>query len=117
MGASAEWPQHHTLIPSDKVVGTPVRRPDGEKLGTIDRMMIDKTTGQVAYVVLSHGGLLGMGEKHCPVPWSELRYNRQLHAYELDRSIEELDRAGSEENFDWGDRPPELHAFQKAPYV
>jgi hypothetical protein len=39
----------NSLIASDRVEGTPVRRSDGEKLGTIERLMIDKTSGKVAY--------------------------------------------------------------------
>jgi len=68
----------HTLIASDRVEGTPVRRSDGEKIGTIERLMIDKLSGNVAYAVLSFGGFLGMGQKHTPVPWARLTYDRAL---------------------------------------
>ena len=34
------------LIASDKVEGTPVCRSDGEKLGTIKRVMIDKSAAR-----------------------------------------------------------------------
>jgi hypothetical protein len=60
--------QSHSLIASDRVEGTPVRRTGGEKIGTIERLMIDKLTGNVAYAVLSFGGFLGMGQKHAPIP-------------------------------------------------
>jgi hypothetical protein len=39
----------HTLVASDRVEGTPVRRANGEKIGTIQRLMIDKLSGSVAY--------------------------------------------------------------------
>jgi hypothetical protein len=58
--------QKHSLIASDRVEGTPVRRTGGEKIGTIERLMIDKISGNVAYAVLSFGGFLGMGQKHFP---------------------------------------------------
>src|SRR5258707_13475138 len=48
------------LIASDKVEGTPVRRSNGDKLGTIQRVMIDKRTGKVAYAVMTFGGFLGI---------------------------------------------------------
>jgi hypothetical protein len=38
------------LIGSDKVEGTPVCRPDGERF---ERIMIDKLSGKVAYAVMS----------------------------------------------------------------
>ena len=49
------------LIGSDKVEGTPVRRPDGERVGQIERIMIDKLSGKVAYAVMSFGGFFRHG--------------------------------------------------------
>jgi PRC-barrel domain len=53
----------HNLIASDRVEGTPVCRPTGEQIGVIQRLMIDKLSGQIAYAVLSFGGFLGFGQK------------------------------------------------------
>ena len=36
----------HSLIASDKVEGTPVYRSNGEKVGTVERLMIDKLTAR-----------------------------------------------------------------------
>ena len=85
--------QSHSLIASDRVEGTPVRRSDGGKIGTIERLMIDKLSGNVAYAVLSFGGFLGVGQKHLPIPWARLTYDRVLGAYHLDLTEEELKRA------------------------
>src|SRR3989440_12649257 len=103
--------QSHNLIASDRVEGTPVRRSSGEKIGTIERLMIDKLSGNVAYAVLSFGGFLGMGQKHAPIPWARLSYDRALGAYHLDLSDEELKQAptvAAGEEFDWGDRSREV---------
>ena len=81
--------QSHNLIASDRVEGTPVRRSDGEKIGTIERLMIDKISGNVAYAVLSFGGFLGLGQKHAPIPWAKLSYDPTLAAYHLDRPLYE----------------------------
>src|SRR5712691_7733791 len=85
----------HSLIASDRVEGTPVRHADGSKIGTIERLMIDKLSGNVAYAVLSVGGFLGMGQKHLPIPWARLHYDRALGAYQLELTDEELKRAPS----------------------
>jgi hypothetical protein len=101
----------HTLIASDRVEGTPVRRPSGEKIGSIQRLMIDKVSGNVAYAVLCFGGFLGVGRKHLPIPWARLKYDLAQEAYQLDISDEELARAPdyeADETFDWGDRSNEL---------
>ena len=74
----------HNLIASDRVEGTSVCRPTGEKIGEIQRLMIDKVSGKVAYAILSFGGFLGFAQKHFPVPWSSLKYNLQSSAYELE---------------------------------
>jgi hypothetical protein len=83
----------HSLIASDKVEGTNVRRPNGDKIGEIERLMIDKVSGKVAYAVMSFGGFLGMGEDYYPLPWEKLRYNTSLQAYELDLSDEQFKNA------------------------
>jgi len=112
--------QSHSLIASDRVEGTPVRRTGGEKIGTIERLMVDKLTGNVAYAVLSFGGFLGMGQKHAPIPWARLTYDRMLGAYRLDLSDEDLRQAPSVaagEEFDWGDRSREveIHNYYRVP--
>ena len=97
----------HRLIASDRVERTVVRRSDGTKVGTIERLMIDKVSGKVAYAVLSFGGFLGVGVKHIPVPWDRMKYGVSLDAYEINLSDEELSRALSfeaDKAFDWGYR-------------
>jgi hypothetical protein len=63
------------LIGSDKVEGTAVYDARGEKIGSIERVMIDKRSGQVAYAVLSFGGFLGIGSDYYPIPWASLKYS------------------------------------------
>ena len=53
-----------SLIASDKVEGTNVYRSNGESVGEIERVMIDKRDGKVAYAVMSFGGFLGIGEDY-----------------------------------------------------
>ena len=60
----------HQLIASDRVEGTAVRRPNGDMIGHIERLMIDKITGKVSYAILSFGGFLGMGTNLLPLPWA-----------------------------------------------
>ena len=62
----------HQLIASGRVEGTAVRRPNGESLGHLERLMIDKISGRVSYAILSFGGFLGMGTSLLPLPWARL---------------------------------------------
>ncbi|MGH6919565.1 MAG: PRC-barrel domain-containing protein, partial [Geminicoccaceae bacterium] len=57
------------LIAADKVKGTSVYNPQGEKLGSIYGLMIDKLSGRVIYAVMSFGGFLGIGDRYHPLPW------------------------------------------------
>jgi hypothetical protein len=110
------------LIGSDKVEGTAVYRPNGDRVGTIERVMIDKTTGNVAYAVMSFGGFLGMGSDHYPIPWSLLTYNERLGGYEVDVTEQQLKKAPkfqAEESWDSADRAREdaLYSYYGAtPY-
>ncbi len=114
--ASTETTSSHALIASDRVEGTEVRRPDGEYLGRIERIMIDKLTGRSAYAVMSFGGFMGFGEEHYPIPWTKLNYNPSLDAYELAITEDELRNApkGAVET-DWRDREWEtrLHDYYR----
>ena len=69
------------VISSDRVEGTTVYNAAGDKLGTIDDLMIDKVSGQVRYAVMEFGGFLGMGTDRYPVPWSMLKYDTSQDGY------------------------------------
>ena len=90
---SAETRETTSLIGSDKVEGTAVYGADHEKIGSIERVMIDKISGKVAYAVLSFGGFLGMGEDYYPVPWATLKYDTKLGGYVLGLTRDELEQA------------------------
>ena len=69
------------LIGSDKVEGTAVYGSDERKIGSIERVMIDKQSGRVSYAVLGFGGFLGVGNDHYPLPWQSLKYDTELGGY------------------------------------
>ena len=111
-----------TLIGSDKVEGTPVYRSNGDKVGKIERVMIDKIGGKVAYAVMSFGGFLGIGHDHYPLPWSLLTYNPKLEGYEVNVTEQQLKGApkySKHETWDWNDRTRERKVYDYygvAPY-
>ncbi|MDP9891665.1 sporulation protein YlmC with PRC-barrel domain [Variovorax boronicumulans] len=69
------------VISSDRVEGTTVYNPAGDKLGSIDDLMIDKLSGQVRYAVLEFGGFLGIGTDRYPIPWNMLKYDTAQDGY------------------------------------
>jgi hypothetical protein len=96
-----------TLIGSDKVEGTPVYRPNGERVGTIQWVMIDKIGGHVAYAVMSFGGFMGIGEDYYPLPWRLLAYNPELGGYQVhigEAQLKGAPKYSSHESWDWADQ-------------
>ena len=55
-----------SLIGSDKVDGTPVYGADDRKIGSVQRVMIDKVIGKVAYAVNFIRWVLGDGRRLLP---------------------------------------------------
>ena len=106
-GTTLDRRETANLIGSDKVQGTPVYRSNGERVGTIDRVIIDKVSGKVAYAVMSFGGFMGIGEDYYPLPWSLLTYNERLDGYEVNVSEQQLKGApkySKHDTWDWSDR-------------
>jgi hypothetical protein len=108
----------HSLIGSDKVEGTAVYRSNGEKVGNIERVMIDKLSGKVAYAVMSFGGFMGIGEDYYPLPWSLLTYNPRLEGYEVNVSEQQLKGApkySTHETWDWNRRGQAIDDYYHVP--
>ncbi|MGK6356802.1 PRC-barrel domain-containing protein [Sphingomonas sp. DT-207] len=73
-GATLET-SDNPLILSSRVIKTPVFNREGTRLGHVDDLSIEKTSGRTIYAIMSFGGFLGIGEKFNPVPWSLLDYD------------------------------------------
>ena len=73
-------PENHDvpnrLISASKVEGTAVYNREGERLGTVEDVMLDKVSGKVAFAVMSFGGFLGIGEKKVALDLNEVRLMR-----------------------------------------
>ncbi|MGB6661927.1 MAG: PRC-barrel domain-containing protein [Xanthobacteraceae bacterium] len=96
-----------SLIGSDKVDGTAVYGADDKKIGSVQRVMIDKISGKIAYAVISFGGFLGMGEDYYPLPWANLKYDTRLSGYRVGVTEEHLKGApkfNRNTDWDWSDR-------------
>ena len=81
------------IISSDKVEGTAVYNSAGDKLGSIDDLVIDKRSGQVRYAALEFGGFLGMGTDRYPLPWAMLKYDTNLDGYVVPLTESQLEKA------------------------
>jgi hypothetical protein len=94
------------LIGSDKVEGTAVYGADEAKIGSIERVMIDKLSGKVSYAVLGFGGFLGIGNDHYPLPWASLKYDTNLGGYRTavtEDQLRDAPKYSSENEWSWSD--------------
>ena len=120
--ANANSESANSLIEASRVRGSAVFNRMGERLGSIDDIMIEKRSGKAAYAIMSFGGFLGIGEDYHPLPWSMLTYNPKLGGYVVDIDSTVLEgapayAAGATPR--WGDRTYEesLHRhYGAAPY-
>ena len=108
------------LISADKVEGTKVMNLAGEKLGSVEDIMIDKRSGKVAYAVMSFGGFLGMGEDYYPMPWASLKYDTNLGGYRVSVTEDQLKGApkyNRNTDWDWSDRARDrtVHDYYRTP--
>lgn len=81
------------LIASDRVEGTSVFGADREKIGSVNKLMIQKRGGEVTDAVISVGGFLGMGSQLHLLPWEKLSYDTDLDGYKLDVTEDQLKQA------------------------
>ena len=119
--SSLETRETTSLIASDKVEGTAVYGADQRKIGSLERVMIDKISGKVAYAVLSFGGFLGMGEDFYPMPWSTLKYDTNLGGYLVNLTKDQLDSApkfNESRGWNWNrENDRQVHDYYRArPY-
>jgi len=87
------------VLMAASLLGSQVISPRGQRLGTIEDIVIESTAGQVAYVVLAMGGLSQRQAKWLALPWQELQQSKGLGTFVLtvdDKVLEEtpgFDRA------------------------
>jgi sporulation protein YlmC with PRC-barrel domain len=84
---------HTAAIRAKKVIGTNVYDTTGEKLGSIDDIVLDKRSNNIMFAVCAFGGFLGMGEKYHAIPWGALNYDEGNNGYVVNFTADQL-RAG-----------------------
>ena len=84
---------HTSAIRAKKVIGTTVKSRAGQKLGEVEDVVLDKQSNSIMFAVVGFGGVLGMGEKFSPVPWSTLDFDPEFDAFVVPMSKDELQKA------------------------
>jgi sporulation protein YlmC with PRC-barrel domain len=84
---------HTSAILASRVKGTAVYDGSGDKIGTVEDVVLDKLSNRIMFAALGFGGVLGVGEKYYPVPWSLLDYDEDKGGYVVPLSKDRLENA------------------------
>lgn len=91
------------VLSSSSITGDKVANMQGENLGDIKDLMIDLSTGKVAYAVLDFGGFLGIGNKLFAVPFNALEVCPESRCFKLNVSREQLEKQDGFDQNNWPD--------------
>jgi sporulation protein YlmC with PRC-barrel domain len=89
------------LVPASSAIGTNVYGSDGEKIGDVNDIVISRTDGRIVYALVGRGGVLGVGEKVVPVPYSALGWDTNKKAFTLPISKERMKEAPTLDRGEW----------------
>jgi sporulation protein YlmC with PRC-barrel domain len=104
------------LMGADTLIGNEVYNHKDEHLGEIKEIMLDMSSGTVAYAVLSFGGFLGMGDKLFAVPWSALILDTKEKRFLLNVEKDRLKDAPGFDKDDWPNMKDEIWANKVRSY-
>jgi hypothetical protein len=88
---------------ASKLMGTPVKNLQDEKLGKVENILVDLPSGRLVAVIVSSGGFLGMGDELSAVPPTALRFTTDRDTLQLDASKEMLSSAPHFKANEWPD--------------
>lgn len=94
-------PGEQIALASD-LVGMGVVDQGGQEIGQVQDLILDRRSGDLQYLVVSAGGVLGIGEKWIPAPPSVLDYEGEVGRFVL---TVEADRLGQAPNVDLAQFP------------
>ena len=89
------------LIKGSTFIGADVENPQGQNLGDIKDIVIERASGRIAYAVVSFGGFLGLGEKLFAVPWGAFAQKGDKDTFVLAVDKERLKNAPGFDANNW----------------
>lgn len=109
-----------SVSPVGRLLGNNIVNQEGERLGSVEDVVIDAESGRIAYVVLASGGFLGLGETLFAIPWAAVRVDTSTEQVVLNVKQEALENAPGFDKGNWPDMADpqwvaEVHAHYNYP--
>jgi sporulation protein YlmC with PRC-barrel domain len=79
-------------VRADQIIGMTVYNAEGEKVGTVHDILLDKE-GKATGVVLSVGGVLGVGAKAVGLTWKEIDVKPEQQQVQISYTKDQLEAA------------------------
>jgi sporulation protein YlmC with PRC-barrel domain len=95
--------RNHNMYRGSKIIGADLRDPQDKKLGEIADIVLDRERGEAAYIVVSFGGVMGVGSKYHPIPWKALQASDDGRYYILHADRETVSNAPGFDKGKWPD--------------
>jgi len=88
--ANNAWSRLGYVQKASRLMGTPVKNLQDQKLGKVENLMVDVSAGRIVAVIISSGGYIGLGDELSAVPPTALRFNAAHDTLQLDASKDML---------------------------
>ena len=88
---------------ASRIMGLPVNTPRSEKLGKVEDLLLDLSSGRIVVLIVSSGGLAGIGDELSAVPPTALRFAADRGSLELETTKELFSAAPHFKSNQWPD--------------
>jgi sporulation protein YlmC with PRC-barrel domain len=120
--ANNAWSRLGYVQKASRLMGTPVKNLQDQKLGKVENLMVDLSAGRILAVIISSGEYIGLGDELSAVPPTALRFNAEHDTLQLDASRDMLANSPHFNASQWPDfsQPGFVggvyHAYNIVPY-
>ncbi len=86
---------------SSALLGTNIKNANGDTVGDVEDMIVNRGTGQLEYIILSSGGFLGLGDTQVAVPYHAMSFSHAEGRFRLNVSQEQIENANEFKPSEW----------------
>jgi sporulation protein YlmC with PRC-barrel domain len=86
-------PVANVAFRSDQLIGTAVRTPYDDALGSVADIVMSPQTSKIAYLVVARGGIFGIDDEYIPVPWADFRASPNVNVLILNATRDAMTAA------------------------